>query len=193
MSLFDPWNGSYKRGQSLMSCAPASVVGLKAAGRGRANCAPADSAALAMPESEKQLSGSLIGLSVTIMEAAPAPKQAWITATTKAGLVVAESDGGEAKAAFTLSTTRSPRLINRSIPPSACSARLTVFARSTPVTMLSLLPAEATEKSGSVTGRPAASADGPWLSCSQRPTPPAAATATPALAARARKSRRSIP
>src|SRR5208282_5541997 len=136
MSLVAPRNGPNNNGQSLISMAPASVVGWNEDGVGMAIFAPADSAALAMPVSVKQLCGSLIGLSVTITDAAPARRQSRATSATRSGFDVADSAGGEAKAALTFRTTQSPALMNRSMPPSAASARLTVFTRSAPVMML---------------------------------------------------------
>src|ERR1039458_7921141 len=191
MSLVTPWNGSISNGQSLIKVASASVVGLNEDGVGMAIFAPADSAALAMPVSAKQLCGSLMGLSVTITDAAPARRQSRATSATRSGCDVADSAAGEAKAALTFNTTRSPDLMNRSMPPSAERARLTVFTRSEPVTMLIFGAVEdGTEKSGSVADSPTMLPDGPLRSCSHRPTLPAATMAAPALAERTRKSRR---
>src|SRR5664280_3787334 len=165
MSLVAPRNGSNNNGQSLINVASASVVGLNEDGTGRAIFAPAASAALAMPVSEKQLGGSLIGLSVTITDAAPARRQSRATSATRSGCDVADSAAGEAKAALTFSTTRSPDLMNRSMPPSAASARLKVFTRSAPVTMLIFGPVDAREKSGRDTVSLMMLADGPLRSC----------------------------
>ena len=81
--------------------------------------------------------------------------------------------------------------MNRSMPPSAASARLTVFTRSAPVTMLIFGAVDdGREKSGSDADSPTMLPDGPLRSCSHKPTPPAATMAAPALAERTRKSRR---
>ena len=143
-----------------------------------------------MPVSVKQLAGSLIGLSVTLTAAAPARRQSLITSPTRSGWLVAPSDAGEANAALTFSTTRSPGLMNCSMPPSAWSARLTVLIRSDPVTMLRWRPTPVTEKSGTETVSAEAYADGPFRSCNRTPAVPAAAMASPAFVVRTMKSRR---
>ena len=65
-------------------------------------------AASAMPLSAKQLSGLLIGLSVTATDAAPAFRHNRVTSASSSGLVVAQREGGVAKAAFTFIRTLSP-------------------------------------------------------------------------------------
>src|SRR5208283_2315437 len=101
-----------------------------------------------MPLSAKQLSGLLIGLSVTATVAAPAFRHKRVTSASNSGLVVAQREGGVAKAAFTFIRTLSPLLIKHSIPPSALRAALTVFILSPPVAIAIFLTASGMEKSG---------------------------------------------
>ncbi len=97
-------------------------MGLKKSSLGIKTRAPTDSAAWPMPVREKQLAGSFMGLSVTTTDEAPALKHRRATSASNWGFVVAESIGGLAKAAFTLSNTRSPLLMNASMPPMAFKA-----------------------------------------------------------------------
>jgi len=80
---------------------------------------------------------------------------------------VAQSAGGEANAALTFNSTRSPFLMNCSMPPKAAKARLIVFTRSAPVMMLIFGPTCGREKSGSDTRSVTVSAFGPVRSYSQ--------------------------
>src|SRR5512139_4107919 len=98
MSLLIPRSGSHRIGQSLRRVVPGTVVMRKAPSAGRMTFAPADRAASAIPLRVKQLTGSLMGLSLTATEAAPALKQRPATSARSSGLVVAESMGGLAKA-----------------------------------------------------------------------------------------------
>src|SRR5210317_2221715 len=110
--ILSTWlKGSYRTGQLRISCACARLKGLKNSFCGKRTVAPAERAACSIPVKRKQLAGSLIGLSVTVTDAAPALKHKRVIALTISGWVVAQSMGGDAKAAFTFSRTRSPFLI----------------------------------------------------------------------------------
>ena len=89
-----------------------------------------------------------MGLSVTATDAAPALRHSRASSVTMSGWVVADSMGGEAKAAFTLSRTRSPLRTKVSMPPSACRASCRVRARSDPCAMHIFFPRPGMEKSG---------------------------------------------
>ena len=82
--------------------APRQADGLKQVRRGMISLAPEVRAAWARPVISKQLSGSLMGLSVTSTWAAPACRHNPATAASSSGLVVAPREAGEAKAALTL-------------------------------------------------------------------------------------------
>ena len=123
-------------------------MGLKNRSSGRITSAPALRAACPMPVSAKQLAGSLMGLSVTATDAAPAVRHRRVSSATMSGWVVADSIGGEAKAAFTLSRTRSPLRTKVSIPPSDCSASCSVRTRSDPCPMHIFFSMPRMEKSG---------------------------------------------
>ena len=148
-SLVTPWNGPLNTGQLRISWPPGSVPGTKSAACGTVNLAPAARTAGASPQRLKQLSGSLIGLSVTTTKAAPAARQRRASSATSSGLDVAPRMAGVANAALTLSSTPSPRRMNRPRPPIASRPRRNMAGRSCPVTMLMPRPPSRAEKSGS--------------------------------------------
>ena len=131
-----------------MSCAPGNVQGLKNSFCGKTTLAPAESAACSIPVKRRQLAGSLIGLSVTVTDCAPALKHKRVITETISGWVVAESIGGDANAALTFSSTRSPSLIKASMPPMDFRASASVSERLLPRTMLIRGPNRGIEKSG---------------------------------------------
>ena len=102
---------------------------------GIATSAPARRAAASIPVSAKQEAGSLMGLSVTMTSDAPDSRHMAVTVSTISGWVVAPSEGGEAKAALTLSSTRSPGWTNAPMPPRVAKACRTVSDRSIPLAM----------------------------------------------------------
>ena len=103
-------------GQSSMSLPWGRLTGENREARGIMILAPAARAALPSPLISKQLSGSFMGLSVTSTWAAPALTQRPATAASTSGWVVAPKEGGVAKAALTLMSTRSPFWTKDSIP-----------------------------------------------------------------------------
>ena len=115
--------------------------------------APMVRAAAASPVISKQLSGLLMGLSVTSTWAAPALKHRPATAARVSGLVVAPREAEVAKAALTLMSTRSPLLMKDSIPPRAFTPCSTITFRSMPRTM-AIFPGPAARALGMKSPKP---------------------------------------
>src|SRR5271157_5767664 len=108
MTRFIPVRAPAMTGQFSMSLPLGRLRGENREVLGTMTRAPVAWAAPAMPVMAKQLSGLLMGLSVTITWAAPALKHRLATAARISGWVVAPRDGGVAKAALTLMSTLSP-------------------------------------------------------------------------------------
>ncbi len=156
--------------------------------------APVAWAAPAMPVMAKQLSGLLMGLSVTMTWAAPALKHRPATAARISGWVVAPREGGVAKAALTLMSTRSPFWTKDSMPPRAAIPRSNITLRSVPRTM-AIFPGPEAMVLAVKSPRPVralvvSDGAGPLESNRVRPKPPAARARAEAYPTLLRKSRR---
>ena len=156
--------------------------------------APLVRAAAARPVISKQLSGLLMGLSVTSTWAAPALKQRPATAASSSGWVVAPREAGVAKAALTLMSTRSPFWMKDSMPSQGLNPLLEhggpVRAPDDGHLRLVRGPAAGVKSPKPVRAFGPSEGAGPWESYRARPKPPAARVRTEAYPNRLRKSRR---
>ena len=138
MVLVTPAKAPAMTGQLRSKAALGRVRGMNSPAFGAMILAPVERAASARPVISKQLSGLLMGLSVTTTLAAPALKHSVAIAASRSGCVVAPRDAGLAKAAFTLMSTTSPFWMKISNPPSAATPRSNMAALSEPRMMASL-------------------------------------------------------
>src|SRR5512135_1558830 len=98
MTLLTPAKAPAMTGQFCRSLPPGRLRGTNRPALGVTIRAPVDRAAPAKPLISKQLSGLLMGLSVTSTRAAPAWKHRPATAARTSGWVVAPREAGVAKA-----------------------------------------------------------------------------------------------